>query len=184
MSELSELDVRPAVATPRLVLRALAPGDALMLVDFAADIGVAGATDKLPHPFGVAEAEACLAKASAGDKRIGFVVEHRQFGPIGMLGFREREPRRPELRMWLGRPFWNRGYGGEAVAGALDWAQHDWGRKVVWAGHFADNRAAGALLVKSGFLYTGDVEVRPSRAREGAGLGGEGVRTRMMVWLA
>jgi len=181
---MSELDVRPAVATPRLVLRAPAPGDALMLADFAADIGVAGATDKLPHPFGVAEAEACLAKASGGDKRIGFVVEHRQFGPIGMLGFREREPpqsnfRRPELRMWLARPFWNRGYGAEAVAGALGWAEHDWGRKVVWAGHFADNRAAGQVLCKAGFLYTGDVEVRGSAAREGAG-----VRTRMMVWLA
>jgi hypothetical protein len=50
---------------------------------------------------------------------------------------------------------------------------------AVWAGHFADNRAAGQMLCRAGFLYTGDVEVRRSAARDGAG-----VRTRMMVWLA
>ena len=50
---------------------------------------------------------------------------------------------------------------------------------MVWAGHFADNRAAGQTLCKAGFLYTGDVEVRACAARDGAG-----VRTRRMVWLA
>jgi hypothetical protein len=35
------------------------------------------------------------------------------------------------------------------------------------------------VLCKAGFLYTGDVEPRPSLAR-----GGAVVPTRMMVWLA
>ena len=95
-----------------------------------------------------------------------------------MLGFKEKQPRRPELRMWLGRPFWNRGYGSEAVAGALGWAHRDWGRQVGWAGHFADNPASGQVLVKAGFLYTGEVKALPSRARGGP------ADTRMMVWLA
>jgi hypothetical protein len=34
------------------------------------------------------------------------------------------------------------------------------------------------VLCKAGFLYTGDVELRWSQARQGP------VRTRMMVWLA
>jgi len=60
----------------------------------------------------------------------------------------------------------------------LDWARRDWRRKLVVAGHFADNPASGAVLCKAGFLYTGDVEHPWSQARQGP------VRTRMMVWLA
>lgn len=168
------------VGTGRLILRSPEEGDALMLADFGADPAVAWDTESLPHPFGVDEAEICLSRAAAADpaKRVVFVIEHRQFGPIGMLGFHEKTPRRPELSLWLGRPFWNRGYGREAVAAALRWAKAEWGRNVVWAGHFADNPSAGQLLVDAGFLYTGDVEPRTSLAR------GETVPTRMMVWLA
>ncbi len=175
------VELRARIGTDRLVLRTPQAGDALMLADFGNDLGVAGMTASMPHPFGVADAEACLAKAAGGDpkKRAGFVIEHRQFGPIGLLQIHEKEPRRPELGAWLGRPFWGRGYGTEAVSAALGWVKADWKKSVVWAGHFADNRAAGQVLCKAGFLYTGDVEVRGSAAREGAG-----VRTRMMVWLA
>ena len=79
----------------------------------------------------------------------------------------------------LGRPFWNRGYATEAARAGLRWAKRDWGRKVVVAGHFADNPASGQVLCKAGFLYTGDVEKRACAAR-----GGELVPTRLMVWLA
>jgi RimJ/RimL family protein N-acetyltransferase len=48
----------------------------------------------------------------------------------------------------------------------------------VASGHFADNPASGRVLEKAGFLYTGDIERRYSRARA------EAVDTRMMVWLA
>ena len=46
------------------------------------------------------------------------------------------------------------------------------------AGHFADNPASGQVLCKAGFLYTGEVALKASRAR------GHAVPTRMMVWLA
>ena len=57
--------------------------------------------------------------------------------------------------------------------------KRDWRRNVVVAGHFADNPASGQVLCKAGFLYTGDVELRPSR-----GPRRDDVPTRMMVWLA
>ena len=46
--------------------------------------------------------------------------------------------------------------------------KRDWRKNVVVAGHFADNPASGQVLCKAGFLYTGDVELRPSAARGGA----------------
>jgi len=96
-----------------------------------------------------------------------------------MLGFRAGARGRPELDYWIGRPYWNRGYATEAVRGALRWVKRDWRRNVVVAGHFTDNPASGQVLCKAGFLYTGDVELRPCVAR-----GGAEVPTRMMVWLA
>ena len=67
----------------------------------------------------------------------------------------------------------------EAARGAMAWARRDWRKKVVVAGHFADNEASAKVLIKTGFLYTGKVQNRLSRAR-----GGAVVKTRMMVWLA
>ena len=61
----------------------------------------------------------------------------------------------------------------------LAWAASDWRKNVVWAGHFADNRASGQVLCKAGFLYTGDVVEKTSLGR-----GGAKVAQRMMVWLA
>ena len=53
-----------------------------------------------------------------------------------------------------------------------------WGKRVVASGHYPDNEASGGVLIKCGFLYTGDVVQRPCVARDRA------MPTRMMVWLA
>lgn len=175
------LDTRPAIGTERLVLRGPVAADATRIAGMANDPGVAGMTTTMPHPYSLADAEAHLARVARMDPRAGaeFAIEHRTLGLIGMLGFREDEPLRPQLGYWLGRPFWGHGYATEAVRAALDWARGDWRRGAVWAGHFAENQASGAVLVKAGFLYTGDVIAKPSTAR-----GGQAVATRMMVWLA
>ena len=193
------VDVRPAIGTERLILRGVTRADAPAIAELANDLGVAGNTAVLPYPYRMADAEAFVACAERADPRkaAAFAIEHRQFGLVGMLGFQEKAPGigspmpnpeqqsrsqsergRAEAGYWLGRPFWNRGYATEALTAALRWAKGDWRRNVVWAGHFADNRASGQVLVKAGFLYTGDVESRMSQARA------EPVPTRMMVWLA
>ena len=175
------IEVTPVVATERLILRGPVKTDAAALAYLLNDINVAAMTSQIPHPYGMADADDWL----AGSSRCGFVdtadfvVEHRNFGVVGGLSFMKDEGGRSELGYWIGRPYWNRGYATEAVRGAMKWARRDWRRNVVVAGHFADNPASGQVLVKAGFLYTGDVERRPSRAR-----GRDDVPTRMMVWLA
>jgi RimJ/RimL family protein N-acetyltransferase len=172
------VETTPAVGTSRLVLRSPVKGDAAELCQLANDLSVAGNLGSMPYPYRPADADEFLARDRDWRRAPDFVVEHKQFGFIGMVGFAQNEPGRTEVGYWLGRPFWGRGYATEAVKGALKWAKYEWGRKVVWAGHFADNRASGAVLVKAGFLYTGEVVFRHCRAR------GEPVATRMMVWLA
>ena len=178
------IDVTPAVSTERLILRGPVVTDAPAIAGLANDINVAGMTGMIPHPYGLADAEAWIARAPAIDwsRDASWVIEHQAFGGVGGLGFKGGGPGamgRPEIGYWLGRPFWNRGYATEAVRGALKWVKRDWRKNVVVAGHFADNPASGQVLCKAGFLYTGDVELRPSAAR-----GRDDVPTRMMVWLA
>lgn len=172
--------IGPAIASERLILRAPTLGDAAAVATLANDPAVARMTAALPHPYGLSDAEAFLSRVAGADpeREPVFAIEHRTSGLVGMLGFHEPAPRRPELGYWLGRDFWGLGYATEAVNAALGWARRDWGRKVVWAGHFSDNRASGEVLCKVGFLYTGDVTLDPCVAR------GAPVPCRKMVWLA
>jgi RimJ/RimL family protein N-acetyltransferase len=174
------IEVTPVVSTERLILRGPVRGDAVALAHLANDFNVAAQTMAMSNPYGLDEAEACLEAGMAVDwsQSAQFVIEHRSFGLVGMAGLRPGANDRTELAVWIGRPFWNRGYATEAVRAALKWAKRDWRKNLVVAGHFTDNRAAGQVMVKAGFLYTGDVEMRPCLAR------GREVPTRMMVWLA
>ena len=170
----------PEIGTDRLVLRAPVATDAPLIAELANDPVIARNTARLPHPYGLAEAEAFLSAVAAQDPRRNrtFAVEDRQFGLVGVLGFDERRPQQTEVGYWLGRPFWGRGYATEALAGALRWAEAAWGRRAVWAGHFDDNDASGQVLIKAGFLYTGEIDVATSLGRS------EPARSRRMVWLA
>ncbi len=171
----------PLVGSERLVLRAPRMDDAGRVAALANDIGVSGNLSRMPHPYGIDDARSFLAKTSSGDWMNGgnFAIEHPVDGLIGMIGFDlSAQPMGPEMGYWLGRPYWGRGYATEAARAALAWASSDWGRRVVVAGHYPDNPASGEVLVKTGFLYTGEVKARPSLAR------GHDVPTRMMVWLA
>jgi RimJ/RimL family protein N-acetyltransferase len=159
------------------MLRAPARDDAARLCALANDIEVARMTCSLPHPFGPAEAEAAIARAGAPEAP-GFAIEHPQEGLIGMISFKAGRNGAPEIGYWLGRPYWGYGYATEAARAALSWARGEWKKKVVLSGHFSDNPASGQVLCKAGFLYTGDVELRHSKAR------GEAAPTRLMVWLA
>ena len=174
------IDVTPTLSTERLVLRGVVHADAEHVAALANDPGLAAMTTAIPHPYTAADADGWLGHCRSLDweREAQFVIEHRHFGVVGGIGFKPGPRGRPELGYWLGRAFWNRGYATEAARAALEWARRDWRKKLVVAGHFADNPACGQVLCKAGFLYTGDVELRWSQARQGP------VRTRMMVWLA
>jgi RimJ/RimL family protein N-acetyltransferase len=170
----------PTLSTPRLTLRALQPADAPAMTRLVDDPGVAAMTTSIPYPFPEGAAEAFIERmANVEPEREGvFALEADGDGFIGVLGFHPDGRGALEIGYWLGRAFWGRGYMTEAVDAALGWAGGGWGRRYLLAGHFADNPASGQVLVKTGFLYTGEVIPRFSMAR------GEEAPTRMMVWLA
>jgi RimJ/RimL family protein N-acetyltransferase len=144
------------------------------------DFDVARMTTSIPHPFAGADAGRFIARMQEIDpgREAVFAIEHRRDGFMGVVGLHPKAAMGPELGYWLGRPFWGRGLMTEAVRAAVDWAHRVWKKPVLESGHFADNPASAAVLVKAGFLYTGVVEPRWSLAR------GREAPTRMMVRLA
>ena len=171
---------RLGVTTHRLALRPPAPADAPQIAALANDFEVVKMTGGMPFPYALADAEAFIAGAQRFDlaRDVSFAIERPGEGAIGVLGFNTRGGLGPEVGYWLGRPYWNLGYASEALAAAMAWARDEWDQRCVVAHHFVDNPASGVVLIKAGFLYTGEVAPRPCRAR------GEPVPSRAMVWLA
>ncbi len=174
------VDQPETIATARLALRAPRLDDAARLAELANDFDVARMTTGMPHPYTRDHADDFLRRMEARDRvrETVFAIEHPRDGFVGVLGFHPKDPPAPEVGYWIGRPFWGRGYATEATNAALGWASGGWGKRLVTAGHFADNPASGRVLEKAGFLYTGVVQPHYSKAR------GEEAPTRMMVWLA
>ncbi len=168
------------IETRRLRLRPLAKADIGRIATYASDIDIARMTTRMPHPYGMADAEAFVHRAQQQNPETDatFAIELEDEGLIGVTGFFTAPGEPLEMGYWIGKPWWGQGYATEAALGALSWVDHSWKKRRVMAGHFSDNPTSGAVLCKAGFLYTGDVALRPSVAR------GASAATRMMVWLA
>lgn len=165
----------------RISLRAPAFEDAARLAALAADWDIARNLSRMPHPYALEDAEGFLDRVAGKTCEPGdcvFFIDHPQHGLIGCIGFHE-EPGGlwPEFGYWIARDHWGHGYATEAAGLVLGWARGR-GMKAAVAGHFLDNPASGRVLEKAGFLYTGDVRLRPCVAR------GAPEPTRMMAWLA
>jgi len=175
-----EPETLPTLSTPRLVLRPSRLEDAPDVARLADDPGVARMTTSIPYPLPPGAAEAFLERMAKADlaREALFALDTVDDEFIGLLGFHPNDDDAAEIGYWLGRPYWGRGYMTEAVIAAMAWAGGEWSRRFVVAGHFADNPTSGQVLIKAGFLYTGEVVRRFSLAR------GEAAPTRMMVWLA
>ncbi len=172
---------RDQIVSRRLRMRAPKSEDAGAIARLAGDYAICSMTTRMPYPYveGDARSFIKLVGAQNRERENTFVIEHEAEGVVGAIGFHQPAGQPLEMGYWIGKPYWGRGYATEAANAALDWAGGDWRRRMVVAGHFADNEASSKVLIKTGFLSTGEVQTRSSRAR-----GGAAVKTRMMVWLA
>ncbi|MGB6538063.1 MAG: GNAT family N-acetyltransferase [Xanthobacteraceae bacterium] len=143
----------PVLATDRLLLRAPVFQDAGGIAQLANDRRIAVNTARLPHPYGVEDAEQFIARTNQRVGEATFVVTLNG-APIGACGIDQREGG-PEIGYWLGVPYWGKGYATEAVRALIKHALTDLAHETLLAGARVSNPASRRVLQKCGFQWTG-----------------------------
>jgi RimJ/RimL family protein N-acetyltransferase len=144
----------PVLETERLILRAPRLEDAKAVAQLANDRRIAENTARIPHPYGLADAEQFIAMVNRGDDEIAFLIA-REGVVLGACGISLPEREAPEIGYWLGAPFWGHGYATEAVRAVIDHAFADHDFEVLQAGARVTNPASRRVLEKCGFQWTG-----------------------------
>ena len=144
----------PVLATERLVLRAPRFDDAKAIASLVNDRRIAENTLRIPHPYGLADAESFIATANADDGERAFLIT-RGTAVLGACGIARRDGEEPEIGYWLGVAFWGRGYATEAARGVIDHAFGDLGYDCLAGGARVSNPASRRVLEKCGFQWTG-----------------------------
>jgi RimJ/RimL family protein N-acetyltransferase len=150
----------PVLKTERLTLRAPRPEDVTAIALLANDRRIAENTARLPHPYGVSDAEHFVAIVNQREGEACFVIMLDDT-LIGVCGVDPREDG-PELGYWLGASYWGRGFATEAVRALIDHAFGDLQHETLQAGARVSNPASRRVLEKCAFQWTG---VRLSRIR-------------------
>ena len=145
----------PVLATERLILRAPCFEDARPIAALANDRRIAENTLRIPHPYGLADAQSFITAANAPGGEIVFLIATRGGTVIGACGLARFGEEAPEIGYWLGVPFWGRGYATEAVRAVIDHAFGDLGYDVLVGGARVSNPASRRVLEKCGFQWTG-----------------------------
>jgi RimJ/RimL family protein N-acetyltransferase len=143
----------PALKTERLVLRAPCRADAKAIARLADDRRIAVNTARIPHPYGLDDAEQFIAAVNQQDGEVTFLIT---LGgrPIGACGTDLREGV-PEIGYWLGVTHWGQGYATEAARAVIDHAFGSLRHEALQAGARVSNPASRRVLEKCGFQWTG-----------------------------
>jgi RimJ/RimL family protein N-acetyltransferase len=149
--------------TERLLLRPGWAEDAAALARAIGDAAVARNLARVPHPYGVADAEAFLSLPH-DPVRPRFLICRRDDGAvIGGVGLHDGLV--PELGYWIAQAEWGRGYATEAARAVVELADMSLRLPRLVASHAIDNPASGRVLAKLGFSPTGRVAKLPSLGR-------------------
>jgi RimJ/RimL family protein N-acetyltransferase len=150
--------LEPYIATERLVLRPPGEADRHDIVAEVNDFAVTGMLAKVPHPYGLADADAFLRSIKRDQRQslqLSITRDGRIVGGIGISDINAG----CEFGYWLGRTHWGKGYATEAGRGLLAYFFRTYDVALVRSGVFVDNPASLHVQAKLGFERTGRREV-------------------------
>jgi len=150
----------PTLETTRLRLRALCRADAKAIASLANDRRIAENTARIPHPYGLADAEEFIAFAGTSEAETVFAIALKRGRLIGTCGLSRQRGGKVEIGYWLGVPFWGEGYATEAVRALIDHAFEDLAFERIEAGARVSNPASRRVLEKCGFQWSAVVLTR------------------------
>lgn len=150
----------PVLETERLALRAPRHEDVKAIAVLANDRRIAENTMRIPHPYGIGDAEQFISAVNSRSGEACFAIT-LDGALIGLCGLDPREAD-PEIGYWLGVSYWGHGFATEAVRAVIDYAFGELQHETLQAGARVTNPASRRVLEKCGFQWTG---VRLSRIR-------------------
>ena len=135
------------IQTPRLTLDPVRPGMAAAMADALADPRVSFWLARVPHPYGLADAQAFIAAARRSGRLSWAVLQGGRFcGMVGLEG---------HLGFWLIPELWGKGLMAEAAGAVLAQYFADPDAPPLTSGYFAGNDRSAALLRRLGFAPRG-----------------------------
>lgn len=154
-----------ALASERLTLRPLRPGDAADLHRLINDWEVAKNLARVPFPYPRDLADDWIAQSRAAmEAGSGYrlVIEGESGGRRGLLGgigLNLSEDRRSaELGYWIARSAWGQGFAREACARLIAWGFAQLDITTITADALLDNTRSRAVLARLGFREAGEAE--------------------------
>jgi RimJ/RimL family protein N-acetyltransferase len=145
-----------SLESERLHLRAPVLKDALAIAALANNRKIAEMTASIPHPYGVADAEAWISSVSVPGAGVAFAIFEKNSGAFaGICSYEWRGETIPEIGYWAGEPFWGRGYATEAVRAMIDHAFTATDLQALAASCRVTNVESRRVLEKCGFQWTG-----------------------------
>jgi RimJ/RimL family protein N-acetyltransferase len=144
--------------TARLILRPFAMSDAPRITELICDPEVIGMLEQPPWPYQLEDAQFWLAGMTER-QRTGsahnFAVDLPGTGLVGSIGLQKKKSELLDLGYWIGKPYWGKGFAGEAATAIMIWAQSVLDIQELESGYFEDNPASGKILSRLGFQPTG-----------------------------
>jgi RimJ/RimL family protein N-acetyltransferase len=115
--------------------------------------------NRFPSPYGLSDAEAWLATATAGPPLHDFAIckpDGTFCGGIGLQPLADVEYRTMEIGYWMGEEHWGAGIMTEAVAAVTRWAFREIPELLrLEAGVYEGNEASEKVLGKAGYVFEG-----------------------------
>lgn len=158
----------PRLETDRLLLRPPEYSDVPGIVRYLGDYEVAKNLANVPYPFSEADGRAFVTRSHekrAMGEGFTFAILDKDSGAFMGICSLALADGRYKLGYWLGKPFWNQGFGTEAVKRLVAFAFRDLKVDTVWANWFDDNPVSGRILSGLGFEPV-ESYMRHARARE------------------
>ncbi|MFC0272966.1 GNAT family N-acetyltransferase [Metabacillus herbersteinensis] len=149
--------------TERLRLRPLKVGDSQEVEELAREYDVSKSTLTIPHPYPEGSAKDFIEKVLDSEKRgelFNFAITSKETqNLIGMINIKlSGRHSRGELGYWIGKPFWNIGYGTEAARAVLEFGFNDLNLNKVYAQAFKETPGSWRIMEKIGLKYEGTLK--------------------------
>jgi ribosomal-protein-alanine N-acetyltransferase len=151
---------RPVLSSERLLFRPFRVEDAGAVAGLAGAEEIARYALRVPHPYREDMACEWIATHEGGFERgdeVILAVTSKEDILIGAVGLEKinLEYSHAEIGYWIGVPFWNKGFGTEAVKTVVAYGFFTLGLHRIYAQIMSNNPGSAKVLTKCGFSREG-----------------------------